>query len=71
MNASFKAPMALGFILAIPLFALPALGAPRTKQDAETGASSRRRISPTRQAYVSPDRARRAGAGNRRPQPQG
>jgi hypothetical protein len=28
MNASLKAPMSLGFILAIPLFALPALGAP-------------------------------------------
>jgi hypothetical protein len=28
MNASHGAPMALGFILAIPLFVLPALGAP-------------------------------------------
>jgi hypothetical protein len=28
MNASHGAPAALGFILAIPLFALPALGAP-------------------------------------------
>jgi hypothetical protein len=28
MNASNGAPTALGFILAIPLFALPALGAP-------------------------------------------
>ena len=28
MNASHGAPMALGFILAIPLFALPTLGAP-------------------------------------------
>ena len=28
MSVSFKAPMALGFLLAIPLFALPAHGAP-------------------------------------------
>jgi hypothetical protein len=28
MSASIKAPMALGFLLAIPLFALPAHGAP-------------------------------------------
>jgi hypothetical protein len=28
MSVSIKAPMALGFLLAIPLFALPALGAP-------------------------------------------
>ena len=28
MNASHGAPTALGFILAIPLFVLPALGAP-------------------------------------------
>jgi hypothetical protein len=28
MSVSFKAPMALGFLLAIPLFALPAQGAP-------------------------------------------
>jgi hypothetical protein len=28
MSVSFKIPMALGFLLAIPLFALPALGAP-------------------------------------------
>jgi hypothetical protein len=46
MNASHGAPAALGFILAIPLFALPALGAPRTTRDI-----SRRiigsRISPT------------------------
>jgi hypothetical protein len=28
MSVSFKGPMALGFLLAIPLFALPALGAP-------------------------------------------
>jgi hypothetical protein len=28
MNASLRAPTALGFILAIPLFALPALSAP-------------------------------------------
>jgi hypothetical protein len=28
MNAYLKAPMALGFILALPLFALPAHGAP-------------------------------------------
>ena len=28
MSVSFKAPMALGFILAVPLFAVPALGAP-------------------------------------------
>jgi len=27
MNAPLRAPMALGFILAVPLFALPALGA--------------------------------------------
>jgi hypothetical protein len=27
MNASLRAPMALGFILAVPLFALPALSA--------------------------------------------
>ncbi len=31
MSASFKGPMALGFILAIPLFALPAFGAPADK----------------------------------------
>jgi hypothetical protein len=28
MNASFRTPMMLAFILAIPLFAKPALGAP-------------------------------------------
>ena len=28
MNAYFKAPMTLAFILAVPLFARPALGAP-------------------------------------------
>jgi hypothetical protein len=28
MSVSFKAPMAFGFLLAIPMFALPALGAP-------------------------------------------
>ncbi len=28
MSVSFKAPMTLGFIVAIPLFALPARGAP-------------------------------------------
>ena len=28
MSVSFKAPMAVGFLLAIPLFALPAHGAP-------------------------------------------
>jgi hypothetical protein len=28
MSVSFKAPMALGFLLAIPLFALPAQGSP-------------------------------------------
>jgi hypothetical protein len=28
MNASFRAPIALGFILVIPLFPIPALGAP-------------------------------------------
>ncbi len=28
MSVSFKAPKALGFVLAIPLFAVPALGAP-------------------------------------------
>ena len=53
MSASFKAPVALGFILAIPLFALPAHGAPLTKRD-----TSRRsiasRISPTREPMSSP-----------------
>ena len=35
MNAYLKAPMALAFILAVPLFARPALGAPA--QEPATG----------------------------------
>ena len=53
MNASFKAPMALGLLLAIPLFALPAHGAAAydTRHQA-----TQRRVADFAQAtaYVSP-----------------
>ena len=53
MSVSFKAPMALGFLLAIPLFALPAHGAPAH----ETGHKpAQRRVADFADAtaYVSP-----------------
>jgi hypothetical protein len=53
MSVSIKAPMALGFLLAIPLFALPAFGAPAH----ETGSkSAHHRVADFAQAtaYVSP-----------------
>ena len=52
MNASRGAPMALGFILAIPFFALPALGAPAR----EIGHKPHHRVADFAEAraYVSP-----------------
>jgi hypothetical protein len=53
MNASLKAPMVLGFILTVPLFALPAQGAPAH----ETGhkpAQHRVADFADARAYVSP-----------------
>ena len=53
MSASIKAPMALGFLLAIPLFAVPALGAPA---HLERSKRAHHRVADFTQAtaYVSP-----------------
>ncbi len=53
MSVSFKAPMALGFILAIPLFAVPALGAP-THLEGSKPAHHRVADFAQATAYVSP-----------------
>jgi hypothetical protein len=53
MSVSFKAPMAFGFILAIPLFVLPAHGAPAYDTEHKP---AQHRIADFAQAtaYVSP-----------------
>jgi hypothetical protein len=53
MSVSFKAPMALGFLLAIPLFALPAHGAP-THDIGHKPAHHRVADFAEARAYVSP-----------------
>jgi hypothetical protein len=53
MNTSLKAPMALGFILAIPLFALPAHGA-LAYDTGNKAAHDRIADFANAQAYVSP-----------------
>jgi hypothetical protein len=53
MNTSFKAPMAVGFLLALPLFVLPAHGAPA---DDAGHKSAHHRVADFAEAraYVSP-----------------
>jgi hypothetical protein len=53
MNAYFKAPMTLAFILAVPLFARPALGAP-AKETGHRPAHHRVADFAEVPAYVSP-----------------
>jgi hypothetical protein len=53
MSVSFKAPMALGFILAIPLFAVPTLGA-ATHLEGSQPAHHRVADFAQATAYVSP-----------------
>jgi hypothetical protein len=55
MNAYFRAPMTLAFILAVPLFARPALGAPAQEPGHKP---AHRRVADFAEvpAYVSPVR---------------
>jgi hypothetical protein len=59
MNTSLKAPMAVGFLLAMPLFALPAHGAP-AYETGNKAAQSRLADFAEARAYVSSETPVRA-----------